>query len=129
MDPLLVEEVKILRDQYKDLIKGLKDFFEFKNWSDYMADTKSVQPLMATLYQLVENFNATYQALKSDKNLVDFNDLEHFALQALNYDGVRNYYKEKFAYIFLDEYQDSNLVQETIINHIKGPDNVFGRRC
>ena len=125
IDPMLAEEVKTLRDQYKDLIKGLKEFFEFKNWSDYVEDTQRVQPLMKTLYQLVESFNGTYQALKSDKNLVDFNDLEHFALQALTYDGVRNYYKEKFSYIFLDEYQDSNLVQETLINHIKRQDNVF----
>lgn len=125
INPLLLGEVKELRDQYKALIKDLKTFFEHKTWADYRADTIAVEPMMATLYDLVEAFSHHYGALKVDKNMVDFNDLEHMALRALDHKAVQDHYRHKFSYIFLDEYQDSNLVQETLIDKVKGKDNVF----
>lgn len=125
VDEKLLDEVKDLRKSFKDLMNGIKSIFEYKTVEDYMEDIHLAQPNMYQLYKLVQAFHYAYQADKQDKSLVDFNDLEHFALAALKEESVRKYYQDKFEYIFLDEYQDSNLVQETIIASIKREDNLF----
>lgn len=57
--------------------------------------------------------------------MVDFNDLEHLALKILRNPETASYYRKKYKYIFIDEYQDSNGLQEAIINQIKREDNLF----
>lgn len=125
IDPVLIDEVKVLRDQYKSIINDLQNFFADKSLEDYLHDLQSSKEMMTVLMKLVLSFNENYLALKDDLNLVDFNDLEHLALKALEDESVSHYYRNKFKYIFLDEYQDSNLVQETLIDGIKSKDNVF----
>ena len=66
-----------------------------------------------------------YRSKKQEQGMVDFNDLEHYALSILEYPEAVEEYRERFDYIFVDEYQDSNLIQETIVNRIKSRDNVF----
>ncbi len=125
VDPVLVDEVKDLRSNFKSIVDDTKKFFESKSIEDYIKDIKAVEPVVSELYRLVKRYDELYKEKKSDKNLLDFNDLEHFALNALKHEDVKKQYRKKFNYIFLDEYQDSNLVQETLINSIKREDNVF----
>lgn len=125
VDTTLLEEVKALRSTYKDTIKELQDFFEHKDLDAYLADLVDAQAMMQVLSQLTSDLSTNYLMLKTEKNLVDFNDLEHFALKALAHEEVRAYYRDRFEHIFLDEYQDSNLVQETLIATIKRENNVF----
>ena len=56
---------------------------------------------------------------------MDFSDIEHFAFEILKDEEAASYYREKFAYIFIDEYQDSNLLQEALIARIKRENNLF----
>lgn len=125
VDLHLVDEVKELRKQYKSIIDDICKFFEHKSVDDYIEDIQTVYPFMLELYKLVDAYQMAYQEEKNDRNVVDFNDLEHLALKALDHEEVQSYYRNKFAYIFLDEYQDSNLVQETLISKIKRENNVF----
>jgi len=125
IDPHLIDEVKSLRKQYKDLIDQISDIFVHKSLQDYLDDIKLVKPFMETLYDLVEKYSLRFSEEKAEKNYVDFNDLEHLALKALDHEQVQDYYRKKYGYIFLDEYQDSNLVQETLIKKIKRDNNVF----
>lgn len=80
---------------------------------------------MDSIYEIISEFHSNYMEAKREKNLLDFNDLEHFTIEVLKNDEVAKAYKNQFKYIFLDEYQDSNIVQETIINRIKRDDNLF----
>lgn len=125
IDGNLIEEVKALRDGYKGIIKEIQGIFENKTIEDYLEDIKAVQPYMFTLFELVKSYTEAYSLAKLDRNLLDFNDLEHYALKALEHEEVQSYYRNKYAYIFLDEYQDSNLVQETLVQQIKRENNVF----
>ena len=59
------------------------------------------------------------------KNLVDYDDLEHYALLALNREEIAREYREQFRWIAVDEYQDSNRVQEAILSRIARGDNLF----
>ena len=125
VDISIADEVKDLRSNYKSVVDDIIIFFENKSLDDYVEDIKEVYPVISELFKLVERYDFLYSEKKLDKSIVDFNDLEHFALKALKNEDVKLLYKNKFTYIFLDEYQDSNLVQETLINSIKRDNNLF----
>jgi ATP-dependent helicase/nuclease subunit A len=74
---------------------------------------------------LVEEFDRLYKEKKRGKGLIDFNDIEHYALAVLSREEAAAEYRNKFEYIFIDEYQDSNIVQETLIGKIKRKNNLF----
>lgn len=133
------EEVKdVLRGQYKKIINSLKDLLPYKNLSDYVEDINFMYEPMEALKELIIDLNKTYLNKKFEKSIVDFNDLEHYALSILRKDiiledstvsyapsDISIYYKNKFRYIFIDEYQDSNSIQEAIIGQIKRDNNLF----
>ncbi|MEQ8174442.1 MAG: helicase-exonuclease AddAB subunit AddA [Syntrophomonadaceae bacterium] len=124
-DPATREQVKALRDQGKNHLVKLKKAGETRSISDWHTDLKRLHPYMEYLYTLVRSFEAIYSARKRVKNLLDFNDLEHFCLQTLQNPAVAGELRKKYRYIFVDEYQDSNLVQEEIIQSIWDEDNLF----
>lgn len=126
VDEDLKKEVKKLRDSYKKIINSFitKQVFN-KEIQVYLSEINELYPIMKYLYKLVKDFSNIYANKKLEKGIIDFNDLEHFALKILENEEVRNEYRNKFEYIFVDEYQDSNIVQETIINRIKREDNLF----
>ena len=76
------------------------------------------------IVRTLKKFKEYYSELKKEENLLDFDDLEHYALKVLSNDKVLEVVKEKYKYLFIDEYQDVNGVQETLINLI-GRNNVF----
>lgn len=125
LDENLKAECKDLRDQGKDLIKAIKTNLLTKNPKEYEEEIQELYPAMSYLYKLVCDFEDLYKVKKNEKNIVDFNDLEHYGLEVLSHAQVANVYKEKFEYIFVDEYQDSNIVQETLLGFIKREDNMF----
>ena len=88
-------------------------------------ERKYLLPQLRTLCRLTRDFSSRYLEKKLKKNTLDFSDIEHYALQILNNDEVASEYREKFICIFVDEYQDSNLVQDSLIRRIARPDNCF----
>jgi len=124
---------QIILDRIKDIRKnGIKE--ELQTISKIFADAGMVQLIddiaymhkhVMSLTNLVLEFDKELMAQKKENGVVDFSDLEHFTLKVLEDDGVRQSLQNKYKYIFFDEYQDSNLVQETIINAIKRDDNLF----
>ncbi len=126
IDEALIDEVKSLRRYYKDkIIKPIKQSIFSKSLDEHITIIKAQYPLLKYLYKIVNKFINLYNRKKYEKDILDFNDLEHIALQILEHDEVKKEYREKFKHIFVDEYQDSNIVQETIISRIKRKDNVF----
>ncbi len=124
-DEVLKEEAKALRDQAKGIIKKLQEDYFSLSPEEYLKDLNALYPSMSHLSKLVAAFGEGFKARKLEKGIVDFNDLEHYALEILENPLVAKDYRERFQYIFIDEYQDSNIVQETIINSIKRDNNVF----
>ena len=93
----------------------ISDFKE--NYAEYYKHTKVIA-------ELVKSFNANFSAAKREENLLDFADIERFALEILKDESAREEIKNKYKYVFIDEYQDVNGLQEEILNHIK-KDNLF----
>lgn len=87
---------------------------------DYLAAGK----IAAALCKYVLRFEDAYAAEKRERNVLDYNDLEHVALSILSDEAVRGEVREKYPYVFVDEYQDVNPVQEKLLSAVSG-NNVF----
>ena len=129
-DAELKSSVQLIRNNIKDSIKSIAaDFLK----DDQAGSIKYLSAYANVLYRLVTEFDGLFKKRKSERNILDFNDLEHFALDILvRHDANGNTpteiaaeLSEQFCEIYIDEYQDSNLVQECILGAISRPDNRF----
>ena len=126
-DEELAKRAKSMREQVKKIVNTLKETYFTRTPARLLEEIRLMAPLMHTLVGLVGDFTARYQALKEERGLVDFSDLEHYALQILSdeVDGVRVPsdialdYRNRFAEVLVDEYQDTNFLQEAILQLIK----------
>lgn len=129
--------VKAIRDEVKKAISDLVKNYFFEDTEEMFQDMKAMGKPVEVLIRLCREFSGEYAKRKTDKNIVDFNDLEHFALDILvqKKEGqvipspAADELSEHYGEIMIDEYQDSNLVQETILNSISkerfGSPNLF----
>lgn len=119
------DEVKNARDYGKKQLQALRERYFLQDIEVYLEDMKQVYPLACYLEKLLLEFDKRFRQAKQEKNIIDFNDIEHYALEILEHEEAAAEYREKFACIFVDEYQDSNVLQDTLINLIKREDNLF----
>lgn len=130
----LKEEAKEIRDRVKKNISAsIEKYFIFTS-KQALEDIFFMYQTLDSLEKIVLEFSKEFRKRKKEKNMIDFNDIEHFALEILvkkNEDGtisrteVARKYQEKFEEIAIDEYQDSNLVQEYILSSISNGHNIF----
>ncbi|HYE69560.1 MAG TPA: helicase-exonuclease AddAB subunit AddA, partial [Anaerovoracaceae bacterium] len=119
------EAVSALRDQGKALIKKTAAQYMTRSITAYVEDLNRTHQDAIYLCYLVEEFDRIYKEKKQKKGLIDFSDIEHYALAVLSKEEAAAEYRDKFECIFIDEYQDSNIVQETLIGKIKRENNLF----
>ena len=128
------ETVKSIRDAVKKKIKSLTEDSFTLTPEESLQGIKDVYPYMKELSKITLDFLNKFNEKKREKNLLDFNDLEHLCLKILidrdeNNNiipsSVAEHFKEFFDEVLVDEYQDSNNVQETIIDLVsrKNGDN------
>ncbi len=120
---------KDLRDHLKKQIKKLQEDFFYEPLEELYASIAHMELPMQGLVSVTKEFMFRYDAGKKEKNLLDFNDLEHRALQILverKEDGKTvpsaeaKLVSERFDEIMIDEYQDSNLIQEAVLTSVSG---------
>lgn len=114
------EDFKVARKEFKDRIKELTLDLDAK-----LNEQEKVKPEIHYLIDLVSKFNIELLKEKKKINLFDYNDIEHFALELLAKLDLNALYKKYYEYICLDEYQDTNGVQEKIFNLISRENNMF----
>ncbi len=119
------EEMANAREYGKKQIKALKERYFSQPLEMRISDMQAVRPLARYLEELLLEFDRRFQAAKREKNIIDFNDIEHYALEILEHEEAAGEYRDKFACIFVDEYQDSNVLQDTLINLIRRENNLF----
>jgi ATP-dependent helicase/nuclease subunit A len=134
-DDSLKEQAKGYRDEVKKRVTQIKEELFSRPPESFLEDLHDMAPYISLLVELVKGFGNRYVALKKEKALVDFSDLEHDCLLILrdvaaNPDEeisseVAKQYRAQFEEILVDEYQDTNLVQETIIRHVSRGSNLF----
>lgn len=117
--------IKDLRESAKAEIKELQSELLDISLKDKIADINATKGCVKTLFRLVQDFDRRYSEAKAAKRYIDFNDIEHKCLAVLEHEEARKFFRDKFAHIFIDEYQDTNFIQEEIIGKIKRESNVF----
>ena len=120
------ELAKNLRSEAKDQIKALKERYFQETAEEMLENLQRAGKPVGVLVDLTLAFMKLYREKKKEKNILDFGDLEHYALEILinhteekdeRTDAARELSK-KFAEIMIDEYQDSNLVQEKLLTSV-----------
>ena len=137
-DELDKKKVKSLRDDVKKKINQIKGGVFSVSLDETLNGIKNMYPIIKSLTELVIEFSDRYVKKKMERVILDFNDLEHLCLKILTYNdengevyasSVAQKFREKFEEVLVDEYQDSNNVQETIISMVSRKDldnpNVF----
>lgn len=128
------ENAKATRDNVKKKLNKLLDKTLISDSKEANEDINNMYKILVKLEKIILEFGKEFSKRKRDKNIVDFNDIEHFALSILlkqNEDGsvektdVAKRYQDKYVEIAIDEYQDSNLVQEYILTSVSNGNNVF----
>lgn len=119
------EDLTRVRNYGKDKISDLLERYFSQTMDTYISDMQDVYPMARFLEKLINEFDERFRKAKSRKNIIDFSDIEHYALQILENEEAAQEYREKFQFIFVDEYQDSNVMQDALINLIKRENNVF----
>jgi len=115
VDPFSLEELK---KQYKRF-KQIKDELSSINiQDDRLYNEENFGKLEEIIYDFFIEYDRQFSYLKRKLNGVDFNDLESYAKEVLSNEEVRKQLQEDYDYIFIDEYQDTNFVQESIVKEI-----------
>ena len=130
----LKDEAKASRDTVKNkLMKIIKETLIYDSESAF-KDIYEMYEILNVLKDVIIEFDREFKDKKRERNIIDFNDIEHYALKILvkkdengNYvpTDVAKKYQEKFEEIAIDEYQDSNEVQEYILNVVSRKNNLF----
>ncbi|QQZ61410.1 UvrD-helicase domain-containing protein [Paenibacillus sonchi] len=136
-DPGLQERVKELRDNVKKSLLELQKSLFGRPAEAFLAELHEAAPLMRELAETVIEFGERYRIEKAGRGIVDFSDLEHYCLQILRHEDsepghslpsdAAMEYRDQFDEVLLDEYQDTNSVQEEIVRLIsrESPGNRF----
>jgi len=140
------KRVQEIRNKVKKQLQELQKQIMTANSESSLNDIKKLYPLMMELSQLVIDLQGKYREKKKERSIIDFNDFEHYCLDILmkkddagevvmgddrkpEPSAVALLLRDKYEEILIDEYQDSNMVQETLLNIISrekiGAPNVF----
>ncbi|MER3125640.1 helicase-exonuclease AddAB subunit AddA [Bacillus pumilus] len=135
-DPALLEKATDARNQAKKQLEKLKDEYFMRSPDQHLKSLAEMKPVVETLVELVIQFGERFERAKQEKSIVDFSDLEHYCLRILAEQDAEGhlieteaakYYQQQFEEVLVDEYQDTNLVQETILKLVsKGEHSAEG---
>lgn len=127
-DKAFQEQMKGLREEWKDTVAEIRSKLLCVTTEQAVYDRALNRPALDALARVVQQFAHAFSEQKRQRGLADFNDLEHFAVQLLYTDGkpslLAQTLSERFAEILVDEYQDTNGVQDAIF-HAIARDNLF----
>lgn len=125
-DKDLIDKAGKLRDKAKKVVLDLKAELFSRRPESFLKDMVDMKPVIITLTELVKEFNKRFELVKQEKGIVDFSDLEHYTLDILSEGNEAEQrlipseaglaYRRKFKEVLVDEYQDTNMVQEAILH-------------
>ena len=134
VESTIKDNARKVRDDVKKKFNAKADKIFVSNSKDAIQDIVNMYEKLSDLKDLIFEFEDRFKKRKKEKNVLDFSDVEHRALEILvseNEDGthkrtdIAKKYQEKFVEIAIDEYQDSNLIQEYILTSVSRDNNIF----
>ena len=127
------ELVQSLRKSAQNIMKQLDEDLFCVDEAGFLEDIRFLRPRIETLFDLVLDYDRRLMQEKRERRLLDFSDLEHFAVQLLVKEekgkrektALAKELSEQFAFVLVDEYQDTNATQDMIFQSVSRPDNLF----
>lgn len=133
-DPAILSEIKAILAEGKDILQAMpKGVFAITE-ADWQEQMEYLVPLVQGIIGLVKRFHEDFQQAKQEAGMIDFSDLEHLCLallvapesgDELQPSEVALELQDTFKEVMVDEYQDTNGVQEAIVNLVSRGDNRF----
>ena len=128
-----LENLKFTPTEYKEneslklLVSKILDIFALKNNlekneinENYEEKNEKIIKYLSIFINLLKNFIKKYNKIKENNNLIDFNDLNRLMLKLLKNENIKHELQEKYRYIFIDEYQDVNPLQDSLMSQLVG---------
>ena len=122
---LIKEKVSELRKNGKKLIDDAAARYFSRSFDDCDEELRAVYEDTKYFLELISGFEAVLKEKKRERNMVDFDDIMHYAIDILENPMAAEEYRHRFEYLFIDEFQDSNMLQEMIVEKIAGENNLF----
>ncbi|MBR3787135.1 MAG: helicase-exonuclease AddAB subunit AddA [Firmicutes bacterium] len=119
------ESVSYCRKKGKQQLDNIHKKYLQREFSEYDDELKRTSGDTSYMIGLIADLEKLFKAKKQERNMVDFDDVMHYAIEILRDDMAAVEYRNKFKYIFIDEFQDSNMLQETIAGRICRNNNLF----
>ncbi|OGO86622.1 MAG: helicase-exonuclease AddAB subunit AddA [Clostridiales bacterium GWE2_32_10] len=126
----LKTKVQKIRDVMKDFIKDINQKIFILPPNEMIKGMEDFYPVLKNLVDVVKKIDERFTAAKKERGIIDYSDIEHYTLDILTGNKkVTQNLREKYKYVFIDEYQDINLIQDTILTLVSkenpGYSNVF----
>ncbi len=118
-------QIEELKTETKKLVGKYKELFGNNSWEQLCTITANNAVYTDKLVQLVVEFGDKYSQLKKARGMVDFSDLEHLTIAILSDEQARESIRSRYSMVFVDEYQDTNSVQDSIFSSVAGDNNLF----
>ncbi len=122
------QTTKVLKDEAKagsDELSALRKEVYGRSFDELEAELRGVHEDTLYYIDLVAEYLSELKTMKDAENIIEFDDALHYTIDILQHEEAAAELRERFEYIFVDEYQDSNYLQEEIINRIAREDNLF----
>lgn len=121
----LKEKLQEISKLYKVELRNFVSLLGNDGLQDNLSSLENVKNMLKNILNLVFEFENEYDRLKHIKQVMDFDDMQHFCLQTLQNKKIRDVLKSRYKFILIDEYQDTSDIQEEIINLIIRDNNLF----
>jgi len=133
-DEELKKKAQDKRNKAKDIVKKIQETYFVRKPERLIQEIRLMAPTIETLVELTLKFGEKFKRAKLEKGILDFSDLEHYALDILTVEEngemkpspVALEFQGRFKEVLVDEYQDTNMLQETILQLVKSGDESNG---
>ncbi len=119
------KDVQNLNTALKDDVNDFKKRYLIPDLDTRLLEMNSTYEYTVYYLRMLEEFEKRYEAKKREKRVIDFADMEHIAVRILKNDEAADTLRRRFRFIFVDEYQDTNNIQENLISRVARSDTVF----
>lgn len=121
----LKDEVRNFSAKFRAKMNAFKEMLVYSTETELVEDINNVKEKMQTFINFVLKLDQRYAEKKQSEKVLDFADLEHYALKILENQKIRENIRNRYKFICVDEYQDTSEIQEKIISYISNGHNLF----
>ncbi len=118
----LQPKIKQTKEYLTDVLNEIK---RYESKKIYLNSIEACEYTTHTIFEICDIFIKEYNKIKKQKNVYDYNDIERLTIKLFENEDILNTVKSSYKNIFIDEFQDANLVQEKIITSLKNGNNLF----